>query len=68
MRCPIPDTDGNGPRVRITMLDVARFYGMVLVYYGHIIERFMYLGNPTATLHYNAIYSFHMVFFLLLSR
>lgn len=49
------------------MLDVARFYCMVLVYYGHIIERIMYLENSTAALHYKFIYSFHMPFFFLLS-
>lgn len=55
------------PTTRIAMLDIARFYGMVLVYYGHIIERVMYLENPTATMHYKFIYSFHMPFFFLLS-
>jgi len=52
---------------RIPMLDVARFFGMVLVYYGHIIERIMYLKNPVATAQYKFIYSFHMPFFFLLA-
>ncbi len=52
---------------RVAMLDIARFYGMVLVYYGHIVERVMYLQNPAATLDYKFIYSFHMPFFFLLS-
>lgn len=52
---------------RIAMLDVARFLGMILVYYGHIIERIMYLKNPVATAHYKFIYSFHMPFFFLLA-
>ena len=52
---------------RIPMLDVARFLGMLLVYYGHIIERIMYLKNPVATSHYKFIYSFHMPFFFLLA-
>lgn len=52
---------------RIPMLDVARFFGMVLVYYGHIIERIMYLDNPTAAAQYKFIYSFHMPFFFLLA-
>jgi len=52
---------------RIPMLDVARFLGMLLVYYGHIIERIMYLKNPVATAHYKFIYSFHMPFFFLLA-
>jgi len=52
---------------RIPMLDVARFFGMILVYYGHIIERIMYLENPAATTQYKFIYSFHMPFFFLLA-
>ncbi len=52
---------------RIPMLDVARFFGMILVYYGHIIERLMYLENPVATAQYKFIYSFHMPFFFLLA-
>ena len=52
---------------RIPMLDVARFFGIMLVYYGHIIERIMYLKNPAATAHYKFIYSFHMPFFFLLA-
>lgn len=55
------------PAGRIPMLDVARFFGMVLVYYGHIIERIMYLKSPVATAHYKFIYSFHMPFFFLLA-
>lgn len=49
------------------MLDVARFFGIFLVYYGHIIERMMYLKNPVAAAHYKFIYSFHMPFFFLLA-
>jgi len=30
------------------MIDIARFYGIALVYYGHFIERIMYLRNPAA--------------------
>jgi acyltransferase len=52
---------------RIPLLDVARFFGIILVYYGHIIERIMYLKNPVATAQYKFIYSFHMPFFFLLA-
>lgn len=58
---------GFGSSKRIPMLDVARFFGMVLVYYGHIIERFMNLENATAAAQYKFIYSFHMPFFFLLA-
>lgn len=52
---------------RIPMLDVARFLGMFLVYYGHAVERIMYLESPVAAAQYKFIYSFHMPFFFLLA-
>ena len=52
---------------RIPAIDVARFYGIVLVYYGHVVERMMYLGSPVAAHHYKFIYSFHMILFFLLA-
>ncbi len=59
---------GMEPAVgRIAALDVARLYGIVLVYYGHVIERLMYLGNPAAALQYKFIYSFHMPLFFVLA-
>ncbi len=50
-------------KVRILVIDVARFYAMALVYYGHFIERIMMLKNPAATAQYRFIYSFHMLLF-----
>jgi acyltransferase len=52
---------------RIPIIDIARFYAMVLVYYGHIVEQVMYLGSAQATAQYKCIYSFHMPLFFLLS-
>lgn len=52
---------------RVVALDIARFYGMVLVYYGHIIEQVMNLGYATAAMQYKFIYSFHMPFFFLVA-
>jgi acyltransferase len=49
------------------MIDIARFYGIALVYYGHFIERVMYLKNPVAAAHYKFIYSFHMLLFFVLA-
>lgn len=49
------------------MLDIARFLGMFLVYFGHVVEQFMYLGNAQAGLYYKFIYSFHMPFFIILA-
>jgi len=60
-------TDEPRPAGRIPMLDVARFLGMFLVYYGHAVERIMYLESPVAATQYKFIYSFHMPFFFLLA-
>lgn len=63
MERPVKSFDG----ARIPMLDMARLLGIALVYYGHVVERIMYLENPVATAHYKFIYSFHMPFFFLLA-
>ncbi len=62
-----PDLANISPGPRIDFLDISRFLGMILVYYGHIMEQFMYLGNTTAGAQYKYIYTFHMAFFFLLS-
>ena len=49
------------------MIDIARLYGIALVYYCHFIEILMYLQNATAARHYKFISSFHMPLFFLLS-
>jgi len=52
---------------RIWVIDVARFYAIALVFYGHFIERFMLLKNPAAFFQYKFIYSFHMMLFFVLA-
>ncbi|MEJ2038720.1 MAG: acyltransferase family protein [Desulfosarcinaceae bacterium] len=52
---------------RIWSIDIARFYAMAMVYYGHFVERFMLLKNPAGFAHYKFIYSFHMMFFFVLA-
>ena len=52
---------------RVAFIDIARFYGMALVFYGHFIEELMLLKNPAAASQYKFIYSFHMVLFILLA-
>lgn len=52
---------------RIAFIDVARLYGMALVFYGHFIEELMLLKNPAAASQYKFIYSFHMVLFVVLA-
>ena len=52
---------------RIVFIDIARFYAMVLVFYGHFIEELMLLKNPAAASQYKFIYSFHMVLFIVIA-
>ena len=52
---------------RILTIDIARFYAMALVFYGHFVERFMLLKNPAGFAQYKFIYSFHMVAFFVLA-
>lgn len=52
---------------RIQYIDVARFYAMAMVFYGHFIERVMMLNDPTSAVLYKFIYSFHMLLFFVLS-
>lgn len=55
------------PPSRVHFVDIARIYGVVLVYYGHIIESYMKAGSAVAATHYKFIYSFHMPLFFILS-
>lgn len=52
---------------RILSIDIARFYAIALVFYGHFIEELMLLKNPVAASQYKFIYSFHMVLFIVLA-
>ena len=60
-------TETESGKGRIWVIDVARFYAMALVFYGHFIERFMLLKNPAGFDQYKFIYSFHMVVFFVLA-
>ena len=60
-------TETESGKGRIPAIDVARFYAMALVFYGHFIERFMLLKNPAGFTQYKFIYSFHMVVFFVLA-
>jgi len=53
--------------IRIWFIDIARIYGVALVYYGHFIESYMKAGSAIAAMHYKFIYSFHMPLFFILS-
>jgi len=52
---------------RILFIDIARFYAIALVFYGHFIEELMLLETPAAASQYKFIYAFHMVLFIVLA-
>ncbi len=60
---PAPQLDAD----RIAGLDTARFLGLLLMYFGHVVERVMYLQNAAAAAQYKLVYSFHMPLFFVLA-
>ncbi|MGA2782942.1 MAG: acyltransferase family protein [Smithella sp.] len=54
---------------RISWVDNAKALGIILVFYGHIVEKIFqtYYGIPATGLQYKLIYLFHMPLFFLLS-
>ncbi|NNK95727.1 MAG: acyltransferase family protein [Desulfobacterales bacterium] len=52
---------------RFRFVDIAKIYGVALMYYGHIIESYVKAGSAVAAMHYKFIYSFHMPLFFILS-
>lgn len=53
--------------MRVLWVDIAKAYGMLLVFYGHLLEKLIDLGNVAAFLQFKFIYSFHMPLFFLLA-
>ena len=52
---------------RIFWLDAAKAYGMMLVFYGHFVERVYQTGNEAALLQERLIYAFHMPLFIFIA-
>jgi len=52
---------------RIIAIDIARFYAIALVFFGHFVEELMLLKNPAGASLYKFIYSFHMILFAMLA-
>lgn len=52
---------------RILVIDIARFYAIALVFFGHFVEELMLLENSAAASQYKFIYSFHMVLFIVIA-
>ena len=60
--------ESNRPTsARIEWLDIAKVYGMFLVYYAHFVEAISDMGNEAALVQQKLIYAFHMPLFILLS-
>lgn len=52
---------------RFLFIDIARFYAIALVFFGHFVEEVMLLKNPTGITLYKFVYSFHMVLFVFIA-
>ena len=52
--------------VRILWIDIAKAYGIILVFYGHFVERLSGLGYDAAFIQLKFIYSFHMPLFFII--
>lgn len=59
--------DAKTANGRIAAIDMARFYAIALVFYGHFIEEFMLLKNAAAAAQYRFVYAFHMVLFIVIA-
>ena len=60
--------EGDRPvSARIDWLDIAKAYGVFLVYYGQLVEAVSEMGNEAALVQQKLIYAFHMPLFILLS-
>jgi len=57
----------RGNRSRIEWLDVARGYGIILVFYGHLVQNMDPSENWASGLQEKLIYAFHMPLFVLIS-
>ena len=62
------------PSARLSSIDIARFFAIVLVFYGHLVEQFMDVWHDQLSFidaaagdHYKWVYSFHMPAFFLLA-
>ncbi|MBS3803594.1 MAG: acyltransferase family protein [Oleiphilaceae bacterium] len=60
-------SEGEKTSARIGSIDTARFLGITLVFFGHLVEQIMYLENASAAAQYKWVYSFHMPLFFLLA-
>ncbi len=52
---------------RLPWIDVAKGLGMLLVFYGHLVERYIATGVPPADDQMRWVYAFHMPLFFFLS-
>ncbi|MBT9311005.1 acyltransferase family protein [Leptothoe kymatousa] len=68
---PSGELDQSNRNNRILWLDLAKVYGMFLVYYGHFVEKIAgfegFVASTVAYKQYKCIYAFHMPLFFILS-
>ena len=64
---PSMSSVADSQRQRIFWLDAAKAYGMILVFYGHFVERVYQTGNEAALLQERLIYAFHMPLFIFIA-
>ncbi|MGD9504616.1 MAG: acyltransferase family protein [Syntrophobacteraceae bacterium] len=59
---------GENVNERVWWIDCSKAYGIILVFYGHLIEQIWSITGYVAALHhYKFIYAFHMPLFFILS-
>jgi len=59
---------GDGSKTnRIPAIDIARFYAIALIFFGHFVEEFMLLENPAGSSLYKFVYAFHLPLFVVLA-
>jgi acyltransferase len=59
--------DNSLNKKRIGWVDRAKAYGILLVFWGHFVERVCFSGNQAAFFQWKAIYSFHVPLFFILA-
>lgn len=58
--------DAKAKPARIVWIDIAKAYGIILVFYGHFAKRLSDLGCGEAFIQLKFIYSFHMPLFFII--
>ncbi|MEO8152085.1 MAG: acyltransferase family protein [Rhizobacter sp.] len=60
-------TESHGPAARLEWVDAAKGLGILLMFYGHVVQSLTEVGNENAWTELRFIYSFHMPLFFVLA-